>query len=138
MSEIDHKNAGIRPAPMAEVIVMSAAVEARQLVASIAGPSAIGGKIKEALFRVALQTGLSERRVRGIWNRESRAIRAEEMDALRRAARGRAHANEADDISARLSALEARLAAIDPEFHRGEIERLGALNRRVRNLAAGE
>jgi hypothetical protein len=138
MSDQSPKNAGICPAPTAEVFKMSAAVEARDLIASIAGPAAIGSKVKEAFWRVAMQTGLSQRRVRGIWNREAKAIRAEELDALRRAAPGRVRVNDIEHFAARIEALESRLAAIDPEFHRSTIDAARHLNRRVRRLAHGE
>jgi hypothetical protein len=132
MSDQSPKNAGICPAPTAEVFKMSAAVEARDLIASIAGPAAIGSKVKEAFWRVAMQTGLSQRRVRGIWNNEARAIRAEELDALRRAAHGRT--SNANDFAARLEAVEARLAAIDPDFFEQDRVALRRAADRVRGL----
>jgi len=131
VSDIHSKNAGISPAPTAEVFRMSAAVEARGLIEEIAGPAALGSKVKSALSDVAKATGLSHRRVRGIWNKEARRIDAEELDALRRAAHGRANTH---DFAARLEAVEARLAAIDPDFF---VEDRAALRRaadRVRGL----
>jgi len=137
VSEIHHKSADVSSTPKAEVIVMSAAIEARQLIVSIAGPLDIGGKIKEALYRVARVTGLPERRVRGIWNLEARAIRAEEMDALRRAASGKAKINELEALAARLAAVETRLAAVDPNFALEDRTALRRATDRVRRLDRG-
>lgn len=60
--------------------------EARELIGVIAGPLAMGEKVKTTLGRVAVATGLRERRIRAIWHREARAITAAEMDCLRRVA----------------------------------------------------
>ena len=81
-----------------EAVMTSAPVEARQLVELIAGPLRLGDNVKGALARVARATGLPDRRVRGIWHSEARAIRSEEMDRLRQAARDlRAREQARDD-----------------------------------------
>ncbi|UMY16641.1 hypothetical protein MMB17_18430 [Methylobacterium organophilum] len=64
----------------------TAQAEARTLVELIAGPLRLGENVKAALARVALVTGIGDRRIRGIWNNEARIIRAEEMDRLRQVA----------------------------------------------------
>ena len=84
--------AGVSPKPR-EVVMMTAPVEARQLVELIAGPLKLGENVKGALARVARATGLPDRRVRGIWHHEARSIQSEEMDRLRIAARD-AHLKE--------------------------------------------
>ena len=88
---------------------MSPACEAHRLIATIVGPQEIGGRIKTALGMVARRTGLPERRVRGLWHKEARAIRADELDALRRAAR----AEQKAEIDAEISELRARLARLE-------------------------
>ena len=64
---------------------MSSAAEARHLIEDIIGPVPIGTKLKAVLPFVADMTGLTERRIRGLWNMEAKALRAEELIALRRA-----------------------------------------------------
>lgn len=140
------KNAGISPAPAAEVAKMSAVVEARHLISDIAGPLPAGTQIQEMLTRVARVTGMGQRRLRGIWNSEARALRAEELDALREAARRR-RAQEATDrhefqeLTKRLALLEARVAQIDPEFHRASLdacrEQANAVGHMDRAMAQG-
>lgn len=66
--------------------MITATTEARTLIELIAGPLRLGENVKAALGRVAVATGLGDRRVRGIWNNEARSIRAEEMDRLRQVA----------------------------------------------------
>jgi len=91
---------------------MSPACEAHRLIATIVGPQEIGGRIKTALGMVARRTGLPERRVRGIWHKEARAIRAEELDALRRAAR----AEQKAEINAEIAELRARIACLEGQI----------------------
>lgn len=92
--------------------MLDATLEAHQLIGEIAGPMRMGERVKTALSVVARQTGLPERRVRGLWHRE-RSVRAEELDALRRAARAKQKAEinaEISELRARLARLEERLA----------------------------
>lgn len=127
------KDAGKSPestGKSAEVFVMNAGAEAHALVCEIASPLGLGDKIKCALARVARHTGLSERRVRGLYHREARAIRAEELDALRREAKRRraeesARAEYRDAISVYRAALYG-LAQNDPDFASAMVDPLGA------------
>jgi hypothetical protein len=74
-------------------------------------------------------------RAEDIWRKEARAIRAEEMDALRRASkREQETRDEAQALEARLARIEAALVAIDPDFHRDAID---ALRRAARPLGQG-
>lgn len=82
------------------------------VIATIVGPQEIGGRIKTALGLVARRTGLPERRVRGLWHKEARAIRAEELDALRRAAR----AEQRAEINAEIAGLRARIACLEEQI----------------------
>lgn len=91
---------------------MSPACEAHRLIATIVGPQEIGGRIKTALGMVARRTGLPERRVRGLWHKEARAIRAEELDALRRAARTEQRA----EVNAEIAELRARIACLEGQI----------------------
>lgn len=137
MSENQPKGVEIHAARKAQVIEMNAATEARSLIEGIAGPQALGSKIKAALGQIARDTGLTPRRVRGLWNGEARAILSDEMEALRRVANRKASTNEFDAFAARLAAVEARLTAIDPEFHGPDTDALRHLHDRVRGLANG-
>jgi len=119
---------------------MNAAAEARDLIAEIAGPLQIGSKVKTAIGIVARRTGLTERRVRGLWNRE-RAVRADELEALRRAARAKQKAEfdvEMDELRQRLAMLEARLAVVDAAFHGPTREALRGQMGVHRRMADGE
>lgn len=136
MTEKSNANAAFSSASKSQVLEMGAAVEARSLIEEIAGPQALGGKIKSALDRVARRTGLSNRRVRGLWAGEAKAIRSEEMDALRRVAK-KVHTNELNDFAARLAAVEARLATLDADFHGPSLDALRDLHGRIRDLADG-
>lgn len=111
MSDKSPKTSGKSYKHTAEVFLMNAAVEAHHLFAAIAGPMDLSGRVKAALAAVARKTGIQERRVRAIWHKEARVIRAEEMDTLRRAARAREKA-EHDAEMAELWAHVARLEMI--------------------------
>lgn len=134
MSDKRTKSAAFSSAPTAQVNEMSAAAEARFLIQEIAGPQSVGGKIKSALDRVHRLTGLPYRRVRGLWSGEARAILSEEMDALRRAAAGRAKINEETardelaELRSRMARLESLLAARLPDMVGTEADRRGASN----------
>ncbi|MDQ0505975.1 hypothetical protein [Xanthobacter agilis] len=64
---------------------MSSAVEARNMIIEIAGPQPLGVRVKSVLAFVAEVSGISERRIRGIWHREAKTILADEINALKRA-----------------------------------------------------
>ena len=83
-----------------------------------------GGEYLAVFFaRVARRLGISERRVRAFWNGEARQVLAGEMDRLRALAAERAAKQEAaarhehDALAGRIAIIEARLAAIDADFH---------------------
>lgn len=86
---------------------MSSVAEARSLIIQIAGPISLGERVKTVLAFVAERAGLPERRIRGIWHREAKAVLADELEALKRAAELR-HREEA--IHARNLETRARLA----------------------------
>lgn len=133
-------NRGNSPQSKAEVFVMNAAAEARELIGDIAGPMEMGGKIKAAIAAVARKTGIAERRVRGLWNKE-RVVRAEELDALRRAARAKEkaeHDAEMAELWAYVARLEERLAVADADFHGPSREALRRAVAPARRLDDGE
>lgn len=145
MAGITPTNAGNSPVPAAERRPMSAVVEARHLISEVAGPMQAGAQIQEMLSAVARRTGLGVRRLRGIWNNEARAIRAEELDALRKAAAGRREEQDRHEyrsIADRLAFLEDRMAQIDPSFRSSHVPAAVApersAGRAARPLAGGQ
>ncbi len=102
---------------------MSSVAEASMLLRRVAEPRPVGDTIKAAITRAARRVShfmlqpMTPGRAEDIWRREARAIRVEEMDAIRKAA-----AREVEeakhvlaDIDARIARLEALLIS-DPDF----------------------
>lgn len=112
--------------------MLDATMEAHQLIGEIAGPMRMGDRVKTALNAVARQTGLPERRVRGLWHRE-RTVRAEELDALRRAARAKRKA----EIDAEISELRARLARLEESIALGGQRVVGGARDELREPMGG-
>lgn len=141
MSEI-HPEKSENP-PERTVLLMSAVCEASDLMRTLALPCPPGDSVKAAINRAArrashyLARPMTFSRAEDIWRKEARAIRAEEMDALRRAAKREAFKDETAAVEARLARIEAALVAIDPDFHG---EAIVALRRALRpaGQAAGE
>lgn len=100
--------------------MLTARTEARDLVLQIAGPLRLGENVKGALARVARATGLTDRRVRGIWHSEARSITAVEMDRLRHAARDARALEQARDehrtVLAQIAACDAALGLPAPDL----------------------
>jgi hypothetical protein len=116
---------------------MTAIVEARRHIEGLMRP---GEKLKAALPRIARTVGINPRRARSLWSGHA-VTRADELDALREAsAKEAAHAIRTENlIHARtLEEHAARLAVVDPDFHREAIDELRDLARRARALAAGD
>jgi cyclic pyranopterin monophosphate synthase len=67
---------------------MSVSEEASRLLRELAEPAPAGAHIETLIRNVARKLGWSYTRAKGCWYGEARAIRAEEMDALRAATRG--------------------------------------------------
>lgn len=78
---------------------MSSAVEARDLIEEIVGPVKLGTRLKTVLPWVAELTGLTPRRIRGIWNMEAKAVLGDELNALRRAKEEAIHARNLATLS---------------------------------------
>lgn len=142
MVATSNETAAKQAASTAKDFRMTSVAEARSLFIDIAGPVGGSAWVTRAIEHVAARTGLSRRRLRGIWAKEAKRIEAEEMDALRAAARKQQEAALQHDISIqafadRLAAVEARLASVDPTFFSEEIARLGGVTGRLRDLSAG-
>lgn len=112
MAGKSHTGVGKSPAYRPGEKVMSSLAQARDLIIEIAGPISLGERVKTVLANVAARSGLPERRVRGIWHREAKALLADELSALQRAAalRKREEAIHALNLETR-ARLEARRAA---------------------------
>jgi hypothetical protein len=108
---------------------MNAVAEASTLLRELAGPYPAGDTVKGAINRATRRVSrflpMKAGRAEDIWRQEARAIRAEEMDAIRRAASEDRLSREAKDelaaINARISRLEALLVS-DADFHRDQVD----------------
>ncbi len=114
---------------------MSASVEASVLIKELASPAPAGAHVETLIRNVARRLGWSQSRARDVWYRNARRIDAEEIDALRKAAReraagaaGRGTDEQHEDgrtepeyvrrIEDRLVALEAELARLSERMAR--------------------
>lgn len=112
---------------------MSACAEAASLLRSVAEPRPVGDTIKEAINRAARRVGLRPSRAEDIWRGEARSIRAEEMDAIRRAAENklvREARHEFSELALRLARVEALLVQ-DADFMRPHADALDEIRSRV-------
>jgi hypothetical protein len=100
----------------AEVFLMSAVAEAACLLRQLAEPRPVGDTIKAAINRAARRVRLSPGRTEDIWRQEARAVRAEEMDAIRRAVTEEAR-SEYKRLVNRIASIEATLREGDQDFH---------------------
>lgn len=145
MSEFATENSEKRPE--ATVSFMTATIEASFLLRQLAEPRRADDTVKAMIRRVSRLIGLPQSRTEDLWRQEARLVRAEEMDAIRTAARVRqeeeAAREEFRDFSkfvARLEALEARLSvgSSDPDFHRDQADAMvQARGPSDRSLAGG-
>lgn len=116
----------------------SAAIEMRRLVRLAASPAIPGEKVIHAIARSARRLGFERGRTFGFWYGKVSKPSADELETARRVATERA--TDAEHLRAEfqrgldiLARLEARLIAIDPDFHGPEISAL----RQQRERAAG-
>lgn len=145
MSENRTENPGNRT-EHSEIWNMTAVAEAATLLKRIAEPRPVGDTVKQAINRAARRVSrflpMRPGRVEDIWREEARAIRAEEMDAIRRAAEGKRLQAEAQDelaqIDARIARLEALLVSDEDYFGPQVDEERAALGRLRRSLDGGE
>lgn len=105
------------------VVFMNPSAEASHLIRYAAEPRPVGDSVKAAITRAARRVGLGYERAKSLWYSEARRVDASEMDRLRAVAAERAAKQEEAAVHAhrqlveRISAIEARLAAIDPDFY---------------------
>lgn len=105
------------------VVFMNPSAEASHLIRYAAEPRPVGDSVKAAITRAARRVGLGYERAKSLWYAEARRVDASEMDRLRAVAAERAAKQEEAAVHAhrqlveRISAIEARLAAIDPGFY---------------------
>jgi hypothetical protein len=95
----------------------------------IAGPLTRDDTVSSAIKVAARRAGLSYWRAFDIWYGKARRVSPEESAAIASAVETRrreAERNELHELKFRLARLESRLATTDPDFHRGDIEALGA------------
>ncbi len=115
---------------------MSAACEASSLLRQLAEPRPAGDSVKAAINRAARRVQFTAVRATAIWYRLARVIRAEEMDALRRAADQRREEQEGRheyrELLDRLSILENRLATTDEDFFGPTLAAVGESMRQPR------
>lgn len=120
---------------------MSIAIQARAHMGAIVQFVAPQLPLKSALPRAAAFIGINARRARALWNREARAVLAEEIHALE-AARARIAeriiTREMHQHANTMELYAARLASNDPEGNRAEVDRLRRMARRARDFASGE
>jgi hypothetical protein len=131
VSEFVTKNPGILT-ERAERDPMSSEAEASILIRRVAEPRPVGDTVKTAIVRAAsrvsryMRQPMAPGRAEDIWRREARAIRVEEMDAIRKAAAvDQESVREAKhvlaDIDARIARLEALLVS-DADFYRDQVD----------------
>ena len=132
-----HPAKSVNP-PACTVLLMSAAIEASDLIRQLADPCPAGDSVKAAINRALRRVSpflpwpMKPSRAEDIWRREARAIRAEEMDALRAAKAAKEKAefkHEAAAVEARLARIEAALFAADEDFHGPAIDALRRASR---------
>ena len=114
--------------PLAE-----AAVGLRRL----AEPISAGDRVKAQIARAARKAGLSFTRATDLWYGNARAIRAEELEAIRNAQVKRRHADELLSIAADFEALAERAAKVLAARDRPSADAFRLLARRARALASG-
>jgi hypothetical protein len=89
---------------------MSAVMEARHLVRSLAAPAWVDDSIKAQISRAARRIPFwSYRRVKSVWYGETSSIDADDFEALKRLAKMDQEANDASSDYARLEARLFRL-----------------------------
>jgi hypothetical protein len=100
----------------------------------LAKPWAGGERIKAVIDRAARRAGLSYWRAFDIWYRKARRVEDFECDAIADAVakkREEEARNELHELRMRITRLEARMAATDPDFFRPEIDASRYLVRRT-------
>ena len=119
---------------------VSAVAEAAFRLRRIAEPCPVGDRVKAAIMRAARRSGLPVSRVEHLWYGEAKLVRAEEMDAIRRADVARQKQEDSTreqvkSLGSLFAGIAAHLLETDPEFHG---ESIAALVDAARALGAGD
>lgn len=119
---------------------MTIAIQARAHIGAVLQFVAPQLPLKSALPRAAAFIGINARRARALWNKEARAVLADEIHALE-AARARIAeriiTREMHQHANTMELYAARLASVDPDGNRAEVDRLRLMAQRARDFAAG-
>lgn len=110
--------------------------EARILLRQGLGPVQAGTPLKTLFPSIARRLGVTVRRVETIWQGTARRIDVAEMDRLRALAASKQQAQPEAAHASRYEAIAAALEAVDPDFHRADIDRYRQLARALRRSAA--
>lgn len=117
---------------------MTIAIQARAHIGAVLQFIAPQLPLKSALPRAAAFIGINARRARALWNREARAVLADEIHALE-AARARIAeriiTREMHQHANTMELYAARLASVDPDGNREEVNRLRYRAQRARDFA---
>ena len=117
---------------------MTIAIQARAHIGAVLQFIAPQLPLKSALPRAAAFIGINARRARALWNREARAVLADESHALE-AARARIAeriiTREMHQHANTMELYAARLASVDPDGNREEVNRLRYRAQRARDFA---
>ena len=118
-----------KPSKNSGISFVSAVAEAAFRLRRIAEPRPVGDRVKAAIDRAAKRAGLPTQRVENLWYGEARVVKAEEMDAIRRAdearqAKERSAREHAVELGALFAGIAERLRTQDPDFHRHDITAL--------------
>jgi hypothetical protein len=110
---------------------LNARIEAQSLIRSLAEPCPAGDSVKAGMVRAWRRLpSWTFNRVIDVWKADPRiAIKADEMDQLRRIAKRReekAASNELAELRERLSRLERRMVQTDPDFFGPSIDQMRA------------
>lgn len=111
-----------KPSKNSGISFVSAVAEAAFRLRRIAEPRPVGDRIKPAIERAAKRAGLPTQRVENLWYGEARVVKAEEMDAIRRAdearqAKEQSAREQAAELGALFAGIAERLRQVDPDFH---------------------
>lgn len=119
---------------------MTIAIQARAHIGAVLQFVAPQLPLKSALPRAAAFIGINARRARALWNKEARAVLADEIHALE-AARARIAeriiTREMHQHANTMELYAARLASVDPDGNRTEVNRLRLMAQRARDFASG-
>ena len=119
--------------------MMTIEIQARAHIGAVLQFVAPQLPLKSALPRAAAFIGINARRARALWNKEARAVLADEIHALEAARAKIAERIITREMHQHANTMElyaARLASVDPDGNRAEVDRLRRMAKRARDFAA--